>query len=306
MTRLSSSFSCASALLACALLAAPARAQPCCAGASALTPARLTLHEDWLLAAQLRPQLFHGSFDGQRAFQPPAPGSLELGVEETALAAARLFTHAQVALAVPFRQTFRAASGLSEVGGGLGDLSLSGRYDFTLAGESSVMPGLAVLAGISLPTGRAPEAARLPLGTDASGTGAFLFSLGVGVEQTFGSWFASGSLVLSQATPRSVGGLTSLQGLGLSALLSAGYGFQSEAALALTAGYADSRDALVDGAAVPDSGRAHFQIGLSGALPLNEEWRLQGSVFDILPLNGLGRNESAGLGLSIVLVRSWT
>lgn len=295
-------------LLAAAVLLAPAAAlaQACCTGASALAPARLTLHEDALVGVQLRPAVLAGSWDAGRAFVPSPAGATELRLEELLVGSVRFLARGQATAAVPFLETYRRLGGLGEVGGGFGDVVLSGRWDFVQAGESATVPGLAALVGVQLPTGRPADAARLPLGTDTTGAGSFQLSAGLAVEQSWAHWFATGTVLLTQATPRRVGAITELLGLQVTALGAVGYGFDGEAALALTLAYTDSGDALLDGAVARGSGRARSTVGLAGALPLGEDWRLQASVAAEVMLPFLGRNEPANVGLTLMIVRSWT
>jgi len=295
-------------LLAAAVLLAPAAAlaQACCTGASALAPARLTLHEDALVGVQLSPAALVGSWDGARAFVPSPAGATELRLQEVLVGSIRFLSRGQATAAVPFLETYRRLGGLGEFGGGFGDVVLSGRWDFVQAGESARIPGLAAVLGVQFPTGRPPESAHLPLGTDTTGAGSFQFSAGFAVEQSWAHWFATGTALLTQATPRKVGSITELLGLQVTVIGAAGYAFDTEAALAVTVAYTDSGDAWLNGAVAKGSGRARTTLGVSGALPLSEDWRLQGSLTTDVPAPFLGRNEPTNVGLTLMIVRSWT
>ena len=120
------------------------------------------------------------------------------------MAAVRLFRRGQLALDVPLIQTRRAVPGYVEFGGGVGDVNLGARYDFTLAGGSRVVPGIAALLGVTLPTGRAADAAHNPLATDATGIGAFQGTIGIALEQTFGPVYLGVNGILSVRSPHSV------------------------------------------------------------------------------------------------------
>ena len=74
--------------------------------------------------------------------------------------------------------THRNAGSIDEWGGGLGDVTLTARYDFILPAELPRVPGLAVLAAATLPTGTPLDRATQPLATDATGAGSFDASLG--------------------------------------------------------------------------------------------------------------------------------
>src|SRR5690606_17004673 len=99
-----------------------------------------------------------GSFDGDRTYR--AADGEELELEQRIFATIRLFESGQVGLAVPFVQGLHATPRQRDLGGGLGDVTAHGRWDFTRAGQSLRIPGIAVLGSLALPTGRSAEEAR--------------------------------------------------------------------------------------------------------------------------------------------------
>jgi hypothetical protein len=293
------------ALLALALLApAAARAQACCAGSSVLTPARLGIHEDAAVGAVLRGTGMLGSYDASGRFRPSPNGTAELGGELDAVGTVRLFSSLQLTLLVPVVATWRQVTGLAEFGGSLGDLNLSGRYDFTNAGRSTVVPGLAALAGVTFPTGRAPEDVSRPLATDATGIGAFQVTGGLAVEQSFGPVVVNLTGLVAWRTPRTVRGVSETLGVQFQGLLGAGYVFDSEASLGLSLNLVGELGAVIDGQQAPGSERLLPTVGLSGSVPLADAWRLQGGLTYNPPWPG--RNQPAGLGFSLSLVRTWS
>src|SRR5262249_54157385 len=78
----------ASPLASAAVLAAAtaAHAQACCAGATALSPGRLELHESALVGLQARLSGITGSFDQRGAFIPNPRGTTEVDVEQDFIA----------------------------------------------------------------------------------------------------------------------------------------------------------------------------------------------------------------------------
>ena len=144
------------AFLAIAAFPARARAQACCAGAGAITPGRLAVHEDALVGLQLKAANGFGSFSSDaehlRGFARANHGvGARAGLSSAAL---RVLPRGQLALLVPAIQTYRRTPSQSSFGGGLGDINFSARYDFVLAGEALYIPGIALLAGVTFPTGR--------------------------------------------------------------------------------------------------------------------------------------------------------
>src|SRR5579863_398098 len=139
MRRPSSRFSSSALLLAAGLTWSPsARAQACCAGGSAVTPARLETHEDALVGLDTKVATVIGSYAyPQRAFLPSPPNTPEVDYEEDLFGAVRFLGRGQGALLVPLVQTYRSTPTTgAHFGGGVGDVNLSARYDFLLAGES--------------------------------------------------------------------------------------------------------------------------------------------------------------------------
>src|SRR5205814_1703976 len=136
-------------------------AQVCCAGGGAFAPARLMVHEDAIAGLQLRALDALGSLDGRGAWVTAPAGDDDLEFEERLVGSVRLLKRAQLALALPFDQTHRSARGDSETGAGVGDATVSARWDFIYAAESERAPGVALTAGLIAPTGRAPESETL-------------------------------------------------------------------------------------------------------------------------------------------------
>src|SRR5580692_253650 len=140
-------------LLAIALLLAPrvAKAQACCAASGVLTPGRLGPREFALVGIELHASDVLGNYDEGGHYAAEPGGTHELDFEEDLFAAIRVLRRGQIALLVPFDETWRHEAVLDEpsasaFGGGIGDTNLSARYDFLRSGESRFVPGIAALA----------------------------------------------------------------------------------------------------------------------------------------------------------------
>ncbi|MDP9151626.1 MAG: hypothetical protein M3O36_17025 [Myxococcota bacterium] len=290
-------------------LAPPARGQACCAGTGAVTPGRLALHERVILGVQAKAAMVVGSFDGAGRYAASPAGANEIDLEQDLFAAVRVLRRAQIALLVPLVETWRASLGRSELGGGIGDVNASARYDFTIAGTSAFLPGLAALAGVTFPTGRPADARDTgPLATGATGVGAYQLNAGFAVEQTFGPWLVNATGVVAERTARTVGsGPTAVrehlapQGAVLAAVA---YTFDNDWAVAASASYAFEGNATLDGAESASSSHRLLTVSLSGVAPLSGVWRVQGAVFGNPPIAQLGANQPADAGLSLALVHS--
>ncbi len=287
-------------------VAGRARAQSCCAGASALTPARLALHEDALVGLQLKASNLHGSFDGDRRFFGASQGATELDFEQDLAGSVRVLRRGQLSAILPMVETYRSVPGLSEAGGDLGDLQLGARWDFTVSGSSVIVPGIALAAGVMLPTGRAPEIATKPLGTDATGIGAMQASIALALEQTFGPWLVNVTGMTAWRGARTVGQVHAQQGLQFVASAAGGYSFASGPVLALTLSYTAELDATINGEVRSGSGRAATRIGVAGGLPFDDLWRMQGSLATDLPIHFFGWNQPASATLTLMILRSWS
>jgi hypothetical protein len=295
---------------AAALLAWPASAyaQACCAGSSALTPGRLALHEDALVGLQTRTGFGFGSFGNDGSFASFPKDTSELDLEQDLFGAVRVLDRGQVALLVPLVEARRATpTNSAETGGGIGDVNLSARYDFTLAGASTILPGIAVLAGVTLPTGRPPESAKTVLAVDATGVGALQANLGLALEQSFGPWLVNATGIVAKRFPYTANGIHEALAPQVTMLAAVAYTFPNEDALALLASYTVEGDPTVDGVATSGSARRTPLVGLSGVLPIGDTWRALGGVSVNPPIAPLGLNlPNAAVTFTVTVLRSWS
>jgi hypothetical protein len=290
-----------------------AHGQACCAGAGALTPGRLQLHEDALVGTQLHAATVLGSFDDGGHYSPVGAHSSEVDYEEDLFGAVRFLRRGQVALLVPFVETHRKELGLGEFGGGVGDVNFSARYDFIRSGESLYVPGVAVLAGITAPTGTPPDHqnANKPLGTNATGIGAWQGNVGLAIEQTYGAWLFNVTELLAFRARRTAdlgGGVTESETLApqFVTLLGSAYTFRNDASVALFGSYTFEGTATLDGAPAPDSARRIMLVSVSGAYPVTDRLRAQASFFLNPPISGFGLNQTSTTGLTLTVLWGWS
>ena len=284
-----------------------AAAQACCAGSGVVTPGRLAMHEDALVGLQARAAHAFGSFDSNGHYSTPPSGSTEQDFEQDAIGAFRLpvVDRAQVALLVPLVETRRTARGIGELGGGLGDINLSARYDFLYAGQMRYVPGVAALAGVTFPTGRPPESATQAQATDATGTGAFQGNFGIAVEQLFGALLVSAYGIVAKRTPRDVQGIRTTLGTQWTALVAVAYSLPRDYAIAATASYTGEGDADVQGMEAPGTARRTPVVGIAGVVPVTDHFRFQGGLSLTPPIPSLGKNQPATIGLAVTGIYAW-
>jgi hypothetical protein len=289
--------------------ARPAAAQACCAGGALVSPVRLAPPEDYALGMQTRVRSDLGSFLPDGTYVATSTSS-EQDVEQDLAASFRLTRRAQVAIVLPYVETHRTAPGVDDWGSGIGDIALNARYDFELAAEMTTWPGFALLGGVVFPTGKAVGDGTNPAATDATGTGTFNASLGIGLEKVHGPLYGAlnlwGTYSGSSSAPGANGtSITTSYPLQLTALAVAGYVFDSEAAVALYLNFLERGDTTVS---VPTSGSSALRlttVGATGLLPVAEDWRLSASLYGDVMASSFGRNEQAGVGGTISLVRAW-
>ncbi len=281
------------------------RAQACCAGAAAITPGRLILHERALAGVEVRGSVLTGSHAADGTFRAPPSGTSEWDFEQDLFASLALTDRAQASVLAPFLESARRSPTTgSEFGGGLGDVNASVRYDFVWSHEYRYLPGLALLAGVTLPSGRPPESAKKPLGSDATGLGAVQANLGVAAERSFGAWFADIALLGAKRFDRTARGVRSGLATQFTGIAAGGYAWtQTSAALAVT--YAAEGDASLDGARVPSSAKRELRLTGSVTTSLSDTVRLRGGAFFDAPLDGVAQNEPDALGLSATFVKSF-
>jgi hypothetical protein len=293
--------------LGAALLAPSlARAQACCSGSSALTPARLAPHEDALVGVGVRATDIYGSFNPSGHYVGSPRGVSEFDFEEDVAGSIRVFPRAQVSALVPIVETSRRSQGASEFGGGIGDVGLTARYDFSLAGQSLTLPGIAVVASATFPTGRPVEKASTPFAVDATGTGAFEGAFALALEQTYGHVFVNLTGQAGFFAARSANGLRAHQGPQFVAFGAVGVTSDAGAAVAFTTTYTAYLSSSLDGQTTANSSRSFTRLAFTGAYPLSDSLRLQGSLFGDPPIPHFGHNEPLGMGVFLFLAKTWS
>ena len=192
-------------------------------------------------------------------------------------------------------------------GGGLGDLAASARFDAVNAGERGRWPGVAIIAGLSIPTGQAPDEAGAddPLSTSGTGTGSFEGNLGLAIEEIVGSGFVSVAGWLSKRGARAADGVEQSFAPRLTALVSGGYTFGHDTTVGAFASLLRQGDAHDASGAIANSGVALVTAGAALALPFWDSWRLQKTLFSDVPIAGWGRNQTVGFGGTLAIIRFW-
>jgi hypothetical protein len=262
------------------------------------------MHEKALVGVQLLGSLVFGTFDGTGNYARQPSGSSDVELEQDLFASLRVFDNAQVSLLVPILEAYRSDRSGSEFGGGIGDVALAARYDFFLAGRSLYVPGIAMTAGVTFPTGTAPEDADR-LATNATGLGVVQGSVGLSLEQTFGNWLVTLIGLVALRADRTVMGMTSSLAPQWIGTAGVAYAFEQGASLGLAIQYSAEGNATFAGVTQPESGRRRTLLTLSGLWPLSDAWKLRGSLNWDPPIDSLGKNQLQNTGVALTLIHAW-
>ena len=292
---------------AIAAIVTPARAlaQACCAGSGTATPARLAMHEQALAGLTLRGAAVTGSYDPAGHYTKNPSGASELDLEQDLFATLRVRRRGQIAAFVPLVETRRTGGKTTDFGGGIGDVNLGARYDLVNTGEHLGAPGVALLAGLTLPTGTPPERASGALAADATGTGAFQMNSGVAFEQTIDDWIFSATTLVAFRTARDARGVREHLGLQITELAAAAYSFSAEEAAGVLLSYTIEDEAVVAGRIAQGTARRTATISLLGVLGIADGFRLQGAIAFDPPISGFGKNLPATTGISVTTIRAF-
>ena len=133
-------------------------AQACCVGTGLVTPARLRMFEDYGAGVQTRVRSVMGSFNPGGSYLASRAGNDEVDLEQDFLAAARVgAATSRRRSSSPSSRPAGARPACRRLAAGSATWPANLRYDITFAGDDPRWPGVALLAGLSAPTGRTVE-----------------------------------------------------------------------------------------------------------------------------------------------------
>lgn len=177
-------------LLTIALSSAEARAAACCVSATAFGVGRLLVWEDFAVGVQLGHTRVLGQWNAQRSLRLFQPGEFSDGLTRVEpWVIVRLGERVQAQARVPVVVNDRAAAGLAQVAGGLGDVGAAVRLEAISLGEFERLPSLGFTLGVLGPTGRRAEQVAPPLGAGVTGRGAWGGAVALESEYTWLPWY---------------------------------------------------------------------------------------------------------------------
>jgi len=273
-----------------------ARAAACCTSATAFGVGRLLMWEQFAVGTRTSVKSELASFDNDGAllFNEESLGELRTDFYALFALAKPTSIFVQLPWAVPWESDNEAVHWHS----GVGDTQLGIRHQAIAIGEYAELPGVALMASILMPTGRAKTGASL-----ATGSGSFGFFLGAALEKTFESiWFTQlnvgGRFPLPQRLPDND---SYWPGLGLDLGLVGGVEFAQNMVISLSSQFVADSEQYFNGIAKERSGRYKGSAAVALSWRFNPHWTASLSGSSDILIAGLGKYSagvaSAGVGI---------
>jgi hypothetical protein len=214
----------------------------------------------------------------------------------------RVMRPLSIGVVLPYVRTERAFAGSSSAGAGVGDITLLTRYDLVRVGGQNGLPGLALTFAANAPTGRSPDRARDPLGSDVTGVGTWELKPGFALEKAWWTgWYVAGGASLGFFAPyRHADGSSVNLGPRFQAFVAGGKSVPSGVGLALGATHEREGAPRADGLRVGAS-RARTSALAIVSYEFDDHWQISASMLVDL----FGREQVAGTTFGLGLRRAW-
>ena len=291
------------------LLASPhlAHAAACCGSGHGLGQ-RLARGESAAVTLSNRFADRFGSYAVQGRFRMAPSGAFDADNRTDLAAIFAPIPRLQVGFAVPFVLNMRRFGNTHATGGGMGDLSFSGRFDVIPLSTSSHQPAIALTASCTLPTGRSAIDATNILAADATGLGVAEFRPGIFLEHSFHG--RASAMVAASIGIRAERNEPPAPRIALAPRLRlvAAVGPVFDMGLSISLGVIHEHEGAptMGGVTTPESDRR--RTGLLGFVgyDLPSSFTLLGSVELDIPVNQLGKNEPTAIAVLLGLRRSFS
>ncbi|MCC6749193.1 MAG: hypothetical protein IT371_16140 [Deltaproteobacteria bacterium] len=195
---------------------------------------------------------------------------------------------------LPWLVTYRSTAELSETGGGLGDAQAGLRWDAIRTGSYPYVPGVALLVGVLVPSGRPWYRSGTTLGADVTGRGAWVLSFATSLEWVRDPLFGRIDLGVTVPLPSERDGPTgptrTRYGTGLQVAAAGGWEVARNTVLSLIAHTSWESSVLYQGALQPDSGTLETGLGVAASYRVHPHFTLHAAFDTGLFFRGLGRN----------------
>jgi hypothetical protein len=222
----------------------------------------------------------------------------------------RMNKHFQIGLVLPYVfNTTNSPNVTKQNGSGVGDMTISSRYEFfhefqlrntgSKKSIDSKTPYLALILGVTIPTGKSDENAKYE--ADITGKGFFSTNVGISVTKSIVrnrlqlsadlSWQHGFNHQYDKYFGETVSPFTKRPGDKINYDMTANYIFGSEHALALTVmGFSQGSYVLNNNNTVTDSEERNFSFAMAYTYYPHVQFRITPSIKWNLPGDNLGRN----------------
>ncbi|MCB9644569.1 MAG: transporter [Myxococcales bacterium] len=204
---------------------------------------------------------------------------------------------------VPWSVNYRKVGTQDAWDGWFGDLQAGARFELISIGQFLHVPAVALIVGVTAPTGRATGQAQNPLAADVTGRGAWMLSAGVTIEKTFYPGFVQLNAGVQVPLPseREDLGVWQRFGPGIPVTLSGGVELGDTVVLALVARFFWEDQLVLGDRTIAGSSRIDAGIGLSASWSFDPHWTVQ-AMFDAgILADGWGLNQPGRLFVSLGL-----
>ncbi|MBK9259959.1 MAG: hypothetical protein IPM54_09005 [Polyangiaceae bacterium] len=248
-----------------------------------------------------------GSYDASGGFFTIPSNVFDADARADLTAMVAPVSRLQLGITVPFVLNMRRIGADTEMGGGIGDFSFSGRFDIVPLSTASSWPAIALTAALAFPTGRSASEATNVLAADATGLGVTEFRPGIFLEHSFGG--EANAIVAASVGLRSAANdLSASPSFDLAPRLRllAAAGPVFDMGLSLSLGVIHEREGApsIGGVTMPDADRHRTAALAFVGYDLPSRFTLLGSLELDVPVHELGKNEPAYVAISIGLRRS--
>ncbi len=113
---------------------------------------------------------------------------------------------------VPLIYNWKSQSGRSAQDGGVGDAALKLKYRLYEGGTDGWAPSVSTIGRVRFPTGRYENLSPDKIGADATGSGAYMFTLGVNVGKCTNQWQVTANLWYNWPLETTVDGVKTKEG----------------------------------------------------------------------------------------------
>lgn len=271
-------------------------AAACCTSATAFGVGRLLMWEQFAVGTRLSVRSDLGFFDGNTNFYSTSKTAGEARTDLYGLFP--LSKSTSTFFQIPWGTPWEIGAGEKKWASGMGDIQFGIRHQAVAIGEYVELPGVAVMASVTMPTGKSPGS-----GSMATGRGDFALFVGAALEKTFSSiWFTQLNLSGRAPLPQnSTQHGKYWSGLGLDIGLVGGVELITDLVASVSGQFTGESSQYIDGSLHENSGRYKCNSAMALAWRFDPHWTLLASASSDIFIAGLGKHYpaviSGGLGI---------